>query len=326
MTSRQRLRRADRLSRRRRARAPRRRSPTPSCSTTARSTCGPTTRSCGRSRPSCAARRCSCAARAATCRRASRCRPAAARPILACGAELKSHVLPRARATRLGRPPHRRPEELRDAALVRRGRRALRAAVRGRRRRSSPTTCTPTTSRPATRSSARASSTSACSTTTRTSPPAWPSTGSTGQAVGAIFDGSGYGGDGTVWGGEILAGDLRSFERAGMLFPVRLPGGDAAVREPWRMACAWLAPPARTRRPPFPAGLAGEVDAARWEAVAELVAHRRRLAPDDQRRAALRRRRGDLRDPRARQPRGPGRGRARGRRAISASAAPTRSS
>ena len=59
-------------------------------------------------------------------------------------------------------------------------------------------------------------------------------------AVGAIYDGTGYGPDGTVWGGELLAGDLRDFERAGMLFPVRMPGGDAAVREPWRMACAWL--------------------------------------------------------------------------------------
>jgi hydrogenase maturation protein HypF len=43
-----------------------------------------------------------------------------------------------------------------------------------------------------------------------------------------------------VWGGEILVGDLRSFERAAHLFGVRLPGGDRAAREPWRMACAWL--------------------------------------------------------------------------------------
>ena len=65
--------------------------------------------------------------------------------------------------------------------------------------------------------------------------------GEPGPAVGAIFDGSGYGPDGTVWGGELLVGDLGGYERAGFLFPVRLPGGDAAAQEPWRMACAWLA-------------------------------------------------------------------------------------
>jgi hydrogenase maturation protein HypF len=59
-------------------------------------------------------------------------------------------------------------------------------------------------------------------------------------AVGAIFDGTGYGSDGTIWGGEILCGTIRDFRRVGHLVPVRLPGGDQAVREPWRMACAWL--------------------------------------------------------------------------------------
>jgi hydrogenase maturation protein HypF len=64
--------------------------------------------------------------------------------------------------------------------------------------------------------------------------------GETGPAVGAIFDGTGYGTDGTVWGGELLVGGLEGFERAGSLWPVRMPGGAQAIREPWRMACAWL--------------------------------------------------------------------------------------
>jgi hydrogenase maturation protein HypF len=98
--------------------------------------------------------------------------------------------------------------------------------------------------------------------------------GETGPAVGAILDGSGFGLDGTVWGGEILVGGLDGFTRAGHLHPVRLPGGDQAVRQPWRMACAWLvaagegepdAPPA------IPPALAGAVDAARWRAIARLA-------------------------------------------------------
>jgi hydrogenase maturation protein HypF len=88
--------------------------------------------------------------------------------------------------------------------------------------------------------------------------------GETAPALGAIFDGTGYGGDGTVWGGELLFGDLRGFERAGFLFPVRMPGGEAAIRQPWRMACAWLAA-SGTEPPVLP------VDPRVWKQVAELA-------------------------------------------------------
>src|ERR1019366_1793197 len=73
--------------------------------------------------------------------------------------------------------------------------------------------------------------------------------GEQGPAVGVIYDGSGYGGDATVWGGELLVGGLTGFERAGHLRPVALPGGERAVREPWRMACAWLADASRQSVP-----------------------------------------------------------------------------
>jgi hydrogenase maturation protein HypF len=89
----------------------------------------------------------------------------------------------------------------------------------------------------------------------------------TGPAVGIIFDGAGYGSDGTIWGGEILAGDLEGFERAAWLLPVALPGGDAAVREPWRMACAWL----EAASVDAPAPLADLVDPVRWRAVRSLI-------------------------------------------------------
>lgn len=103
--------------------------------------------------------------------------------------------------------------------------------------------------------------------------------GERGPAVGVIFDGSGYGTDGTVWGGELLVGDLCDFTRAGHLRPARLPGGDRAVTEPWRMACSWLTE-ARAEGdglPPLPAAFSGQVTPARWETIARLS--RSELAP-----------------------------------------------
>lgn len=93
--------------------------------------------------------------------------------------------------------------------------------------------------------------------------------GEQGPVIGVAFDGLGYGTDGAMWGGEFLVADLLNFERAGSFEVVAMPGGTAAIRQPWRMAAAYLA---RL----FPQGVPGEFDVVRrnrrqWEAVTRMI-------------------------------------------------------
>jgi hydrogenase maturation protein HypF len=71
-----------------------------------------------------------------------------------------------------------------------------------------------------------------------------------GPVIGVAFDGTGYGTDSTIWGGEFLLADLIQAERAGHLAGVPMPGGAAAIRQPWRMAAVYLTAA-------FPEGLPG---------------------------------------------------------------------
>ncbi len=61
-----------------------------------------------------------------------------------------------------------------------------------------------------------------------------------GPVIGVAFDGTGYGTDGTIWGGEFLLADWRRFQRVGHLEYVPLPGGAAAIKKPYRMALSYL--------------------------------------------------------------------------------------
>ncbi len=60
------------------------------------------------------------------------------------------------------------------------------------------------------------------------------------KIIGVAFDGTGYGTDGNLWGGEFLVADIDGFERAGQFKYIPLPGGEAAIREPWRTAVSYV--------------------------------------------------------------------------------------
>ena len=62
--------------------------------------------------------------------------------------------------------------------------------------------------------------------------------GLTGQVIGVAYDGTGYGTDGTAWGGEVMVASEEAFERVATLRPIPLAGGDAAIYHPWRIALA----------------------------------------------------------------------------------------
>jgi hydrogenase maturation protein HypF len=125
--------------------------------------------------------------------------------------------------------------------------------------------------------------------------------GRTAPVLGLAFDGLGYGADGTLWGGELLVADFAGFTRVGHLRTVTMPGGVAAIREPWRMAVAWVAravgPDAIVRCLPDvePAARAAVLDLAErgqgpvtssvgrlFDAVAVLLGGRRRVSYEAQ--------------------------------------------
>jgi hydrogenase maturation protein HypF len=62
----------------------------------------------------------------------------------------------------------------------------------------------------------------------------------TGDVIGLAFDGTGYGSDGNIWGGEILVANAAGFKRSAHLSYSPMPGGASAVKEPWRIAVSYL--------------------------------------------------------------------------------------
>ncbi len=95
--------------------------------------------------------------------------------------------------------------------------------------------------------------------------------GLSGPVIGVAADGTGYGGDGTIWGCEIMLVSLLKFERLAHLAYVPLPGGDQAVRQPWRVAASYLSQlygeAFLDLEIPFVQGL----DRQRWKPLAQMI-------------------------------------------------------
>lgn len=78
--------------------------------------------------------------------------------------------------------------------------------------------------------------------------------------IGIIMDGTGFGTDKTIWGGEILIGDYKSYNRFAHFEPMQLPGGDASIRSPWRIAVSYLNKTFPERIPDLPFLQKHEID------------------------------------------------------------------
>jgi len=93
------------------------------------------------------------------------------------------------------------------------------------------------------------------------------------RVIGVSWDGTGYGTDGHVWGGEFLLADLDGFERAGSFREVAMPGGEAAVREPWRMAAALLQAAYGEAMDELDLAFVQRLDQAAWRRLSRAVEH-----------------------------------------------------
>jgi len=94
-----------------------------------------------------------------------------------------------------------------------------------------------------------------------------------GPVIGVAADGTGYGTDGAIWGGEILFADLASFERLIHLAYVPLPGGEQAIRQPWRMAAVYLQQAYGDGFLDLKIPFVKQLDRQKWNAINQMIRH-----------------------------------------------------
>jgi hydrogenase maturation protein HypF len=93
------------------------------------------------------------------------------------------------------------------------------------------------------------------------------------RVIGVAWDGTGYAPDGHVWGGEFLLADLAEYARVGHLEEVPLAGGEAAVREPWRMAAVFLRAAYGSSMEGLPLAFLRRLDRRAWRTLERAVTH-----------------------------------------------------
>ncbi len=96
--------------------------------------------------------------------------------------------------------------------------------------------------------------------------------GLSGPVIGVAADGTGYGTDGAVWGCEIMTADLTGFERLAHLAYMPLPGGEQAVRQPWRMAAAYLAHSYGTLFLQLDIPFMRQLNRTKWHTLSQMIA------------------------------------------------------
>jgi hydrogenase maturation protein HypF len=96
--------------------------------------------------------------------------------------------------------------------------------------------------------------------------------GLSGPVIGIAADGTGFGTDGAVWGCEIMVADLTGFERLAHLTYVPLPGGEQAVRQPWRMAAVYLAQAYGDAFLELDIPFVRQLDRSKWRVLAQMIA------------------------------------------------------